>query len=69
MQKATFEVMGMSCGHCVKAVDQAVASVAGIVEKQVAIGSVAVAFDDAQTDASRIAAAIEDAGYQVRATR
>ena len=68
MQKATFEVTGMSCGHCVKAVDQALASMTGVSEKQVALGSVTVAFDAAQTDVSRIAAAIEDAGYQVRAT-
>lgn len=68
MQKTTFEISGMSCGHCVKAVDKALQQIAGVTVESVAIGSATVAFDDTQTDAGRIAQAIDDAGYQVVAT-
>ena len=68
MQKVTFEISGMSCGHCVKAVDKALQQLGGVTIDQVAIGSATVSFDDAQTDAQRIAQVIDDAGYQVVAT-
>lgn len=68
MQKATFEISGMSCGHCVKAVDKALQQLAGVTVDHVAIGSATVSFDDTQTDAHRIAQVIDDAGYPVVAT-
>lgn len=45
MEKATLKVGGMSCGHCVKAVQQALATVDGATAEQVAIGSATVVFD------------------------
>ncbi len=69
MQKATFEIAGMSCGHCVKAVDKALRQTAGVTVEEVAVGSATVAFDAHQTSAQAIAQAIDDAGYQVLATR
>lgn len=69
MQKATFEISGMSCGHCVKAVDKALQQTAGVTVEQVAIGSATVAFDEAATTAEAIAKVIDDAGYQVLGTR
>ena len=69
MQKTTFEISGMSCGHCVKAVDKALHQIAGVTVESVAIGSATVAFDDTQIDAGRIAQAIDDAGYPVVATK
>lgn len=69
MQHATFEITGMSCGHCVKAVDKALTSLEGVQVEQVAVGSAAVAFDPASVSAQQIVDAIEDAGYQVTATR
>lgn len=68
MQKATFAISGMSCGHCVKAVDKALQQAAGVTVESVAIGSATVNYDDTHTDARAIAALIEDAGYQVTAT-
>lgn len=68
MQKATFEIAGMSCGHCVKAVDKALQQLGGVTVEQVAIGSATVSYDDQQTDAGRIAQVIDDAGYQVVGT-
>lgn len=69
MQKATFEISGMSCGHCVKAVDKALQQADGVTVESVAIGSATVAYDESKTDAKAIAQAIDDAGYQVLATR
>ena len=62
----SFKVEGMSCGHCVQSVTQAVQKVAP--NAQVAVdleaGRVDVAGDD-RRDA--LAAAIEEAGYKVAA--
>jgi copper chaperone CopZ len=69
MQHATFEISGMSCGHCVKAVDKALQQTAGVTVEAVAIGSATVAFDPAQTTSAQIAQIIDDAGYAVVATR
>lgn len=69
MSQTTFSISGMSCGHCVKAVDKALAAVAGVTKAEVAIGTATVEFDDTQTSASAIGAAIDDAGYQVTSQR
>jgi copper chaperone CopZ len=69
MQHATFEITGMSCGHCVKAVDKALQQTTGVTVEAVAIGTATVAFDPTQTSAAQIAQAIDDAGYSVVATR
>jgi copper chaperone len=69
MQKATFEISGMSCGHCVKAVDKALQQTDGVTVEQVAIGSATVAIDESKTTADAVAKVIDDAGYPVTATR
>lgn len=72
MERTTIEISGMSCGHCVKAVDKALQG-AGVTVEHVAIGSATVAFDPATTDAQQLTQqltqAIDDAGFQVVATR
>ena len=59
-----FQVQGMSCGHCVKAVTQAVQSVQpeACVEIDLEAGRVRI---DGAGDAARIVQAIGDAGYKV----
>ena len=69
MSQATFEISGMSCGHCVKAVDKALSQAEGVIVRQVAIGSATVHFDAARIDIATIAQVIDDAGYPVTATR
>ena len=69
MPQATFSISGMSCGHCVKAVDKALAAVDGVTKADVAIGTATVDFDAARTSATAISAAIDDAGYQVTGQR
>lgn len=62
----TFQVQGMSCGHCVGAVTQAVKSVDPQAEVKVdlATGKVEV---QTQKDAAAITRAIEEEGYKVAA--
>ncbi|CAM5654129.1 Copper chaperone CopZ OS=Lysinibacillus sphaericus OX=1421 GN=copZ PE=4 SV=1 [Lysinibacillus sphaericus] len=50
MQNVTLNVQGMSCGHCVNAVEKSVGALAGVeqVTVNLADGLVDVAFDDAQ---------------------
>ena len=58
------EVRGMSCGHCVAAITSAVSALPGVtgVDVDLAGGAVRV---DGMTDSAAVAAAIEDAGYDV----
>ena len=62
----TFQVQGMSCGHCVNAVTQAVQSVdpQARVKVDLPTGKVDVTSDE---DHDAIARAIEEEGYKVTA--
>ena len=62
----TFQVQGMSCGHCVGAVTQAMKSVDPAAEVKVDLptGRVEVQSD---SDRAALAHAIEEEGYQVTA--
>ena len=62
----TFRVQGMSCGHCVGAVTQAVKTLdpAAEVKVDLASGKVEV---QSQQDPAAIARAIEEEGYKVAA--
>jgi copper chaperone len=64
--KQSFQVQGMSCGHCVSAVTQAVKAVDPQAEVQVdlATGKVEVQSEAARAD---LASAIQEEGYQVAA--
>ncbi|NUO99126.1 MAG: heavy-metal-associated domain-containing protein [Nonomuraea sp.] len=67
MSTATYTVKGMTCGHCVSSVKEEVGEVAGVtgVEVDLATGLLTVESDD-PVDAAKIAAAVEEAGYEVR---
>ena len=62
----TFQVQGMSCGHCVGAVTQAVKSVDPQAEVSVDLESGKVEVQSGQ-DPAAIARAIEEEGYKVAA--
>ncbi len=61
-----FDVVGMSCGHCVRAVTEAVHGLdqAAVVQVDLPAGRVTVQ-SDAET--ARLEAAIANAGYEVKA--
>ncbi len=57
-------IEGMSCGHCLNAVNRSLTGLAGVTIKSVAVGRAELEFDPAVLDSSRIIAAIGDAGYR-----
>lgn len=68
MDRIKLKIDGMSCGHCVSAVDKALKAVDGVQVEQVAIGSATVSYDPATTSSEQITQAIEDEGYTVAGT-
>ncbi len=66
MESVRFEIGGMSCGHCVRAVEQALAGLDGVTVREVAVGGATVEYDPAVTAPERIEGAIEEEGYQAR---
>jgi copper chaperone len=68
MAQKIFDVEGMSCSHCVKAVTEAVEKLDGVTAVKVELEkkTVAVEFDAARVSEAAIKAAIEDEGYDVK---
>ena len=62
----SFQVQGMTCGHCVKAVTEAVKTLDPKAEVQVDLASGKVQVQSEQ-DRAAIAGAIEEEGYKVSA--
>ena len=62
----SFQVKGMTCGHCVKAVTEAVRSVDPAATVAVTLAQSRVDIDSA-ADVARLRAAIVEAGYEVPA--
>ncbi len=67
MKDITFVISGMTCGHCLNAVNRALAQVPGIEVESVQIGRARVRVPGAGDAAARARAAIEEAGYTVEA--
>lgn len=63
MTLLTLHIDGMSCGHCLNAVNRSLAGQAGVVVKSVAMGRAEVDFDPTVTSEATILAAVKDAGY------
>lgn len=63
---STFQVQGMSCGHCVNSVQSEVSAIDGVtaVDVDLASGQVTVTSDE-PIDAVAVTAAVEEAGYEV----
>ena len=59
------EIRGMSCGHCVGAVERALSAVPGVQVRDVAIGAARIALEPG-TSADQAVAAVRDAGYDAR---
>lgn len=67
-EKTTLNVTGMSCGHCVKAVEESVGKLSGInnVKVDLESNSVEISFDSNQVNLQQITDTIEDQGYDVQ---
>lgn len=68
MQNITLSVQGMSCEHCVKAIEGSVGQLNGVeqVKVDLADAKVEVAFDEAQISLDQIKETIDDQGYDVK---
>lgn len=58
------EVSGMSCGHCISAVREALSALPGVKVEDVQIGSATVTFDDEKAKVGDLVDAVYDAGYE-----
>lgn len=67
MESKQIKVVGMSCGHCISAVQKALMNLDGVKEAKVDLssGMVDVQYDSAKLDLKAIRTAIEEAGYDV----
>jgi copper chaperone len=63
----TLKVQGMSCSHCVNAVESSVGELQGVSSVKVNLeqGEVTVAYDNSKTSLNEIQETIEDQGYEV----
>ncbi len=62
---ATIQINGMSCAHCVAAVQKALTAVPGVSVHDVSIGSARVSIDPATGTLAAAEAALDAAGYTV----
>jgi copper chaperone len=67
MGNVTFQVKGMSCGHCVKAVEGGLGQLEGVEKVTVKLdaGTVEVNYKDGEVTIDQMKAAIDDQGYDV----
>lgn len=65
MSNVTLNVKGMSCGHCVKAVEGALESVGAKGNVDLAAGKVSIEYDEQKVTVDQLKQAIEDQGYDV----
>jgi copper chaperone len=66
MTTKTFTVQGMTCGHCVAAVQSEIGRIAGVTDVAVDLDSGAVDVTSAETlETADVQAAVEEAGYEL----
>jgi len=67
MENKTLKVNGMSCEHCVKAVNGALGAIAGVADVVVSLkeGTVAFKHDPSRAPLETIKAAIVEEGFEV----
>lgn len=67
MEKVTLQVSGMSCGHCVNAIEGSVGKLSGVhnVNVNLAKGTVEVEFEPGVVTLEAIKEEIDDQGYEV----
>ena len=63
MPSLRLSISGMSCQHCVRAVQGALQGVPGVRVEEVSIGAARIEYDPAQTSLEAIVDAVNDEGY------
>lgn len=69
MRSINIQIEGMSCGHCLNAVRQALSETEGVRVDSVQMGRATVSYDESVADPFGIEAAITNAGYPARVLR
>jgi copper chaperone len=64
MNNLTLHIEGMSCGHCLNAVNRALAQLPGVEVDSIKIGRADIRYDERTVEPSRIEAAVSEAGYR-----
>jgi copper chaperone len=69
METAKLNIQGMTCGGCVASVSRVLKAVPGVTDVTVELqpGHARVTFDPARTAVPALAAAVQEAGYDVTA--
>lgn len=67
MQHTTLHIEGMSCGHCLNAVNRALSAIPGVEIELVQIGRADLRYDERTTSPSALEAAVTEAGYRATA--
>ncbi|MEL6610851.1 MAG: cation transporter [Bacteroidota bacterium] len=62
----TLHIDGMTCAHCIRAVESALTNRDGVEVESVEVGSATIHFDPAKTSLTELAALIEEEGYAVK---
>ncbi|MGM9919794.1 MAG: copper chaperone CopZ [Bhargavaea sp.] len=67
MKEITLDVRGMSCGHCVNAIEGSVGELQGVRHVKVDLqkAQVSLSYDESAVSLAEIQEAIEDQGYEV----
>jgi copper chaperone len=65
-QQVNLAIDGMSCGHCVAAVTEALAGLPGVEVRRVAVGAASVALDPQTTSTAALVDVVREAGYDAR---
>lgn len=65
-QTEKLTISGMSCGHCIKAVEEALTQIPGVTVQKVEIGSAEITYDQSQATRQTLIEAIEEAGYTIQ---
>jgi copper chaperone len=63
MKQAILHIEGMSCGHCLNAVNRALSTLPGVRIDAVRIGRAEVTYDETTTKPTDLEAAVTEAGY------
>lgn len=67
MASLTLDIEGMSCGHCLNAVNKALSGLDGVTVKEVRMGRATVDYDPQRVGQDDIVEAVGDAGYRATA--
>lgn len=64
MKALTLSITGMSCGHCLNAVNQALGKLDGVTLGSVKMGRAELEYDESKLTPDAVAAAVAAVGYQ-----